>query len=172
VYWRRRHRRHVRVRIDESYGEPAQLVDRAESAKKEQLREARRSGGRPYDEIWCVFDDDRRPNLTDAIRRAVQGGINIAVSSPCCELWFILHYQDQTAHIEPKQAQALSRQLLKCSKTLTEQAFEALADRYDEAVRRAKYLDRKHKGDGSPPRNNPSSEVWKLVERIRSTEQP
>jgi RloB-like protein len=162
----------VRVRVDEFHGEPAQLVERAEGAKKGQLREARQGGGRPYDEIWCVFDDDRRPNLTEAIRRAAQGGINIAVSSPCIELWFILHYQDQTAHIEPKQAQALSKQLLKCSKTVTEQAFEALANRYDDAVKRAQYLDRKHEGDGSPPHTNPSSEVWKLVERIRTAEQP
>jgi len=121
----------------------------------------------PHDEIWCVFDVDAHPKLAEAIELAGRHGIEVAVSSPCFELWFILHYEDQTAHIERHPAQARAKGLLGCGKVLSPDALNALADRHDDAVKRAKALDKKHKGDGSPPRSNPSSEAWKLVDRIR-----
>ncbi len=167
VYWHRRNRRRVRVKIDEFHGGPVQLVERAVRAKKQGQREERRGRGRAYDEIWCVFDVDEHPHLPDAIQRATDNGIKVAVSNPCIELWFILHYEDQTAHIERRSAQAQAQALLQCSKALTQEAFNAMADRYDDAVRRAKFLDKKHRDDGSPSRANPSSEVWRLVDRIR-----
>jgi hypothetical protein len=167
VYWWRRNRATVRVKIHEFHGSPAALVERAVKEKKAQLREAKRGGGRPYDEIWCVFDVDEHPHLPDAIQRAEQNGIRVAVSHPCFELWFILHFEDQTAHIERHPAQARAKTLLGCSKVLTEDAHSMLAERYADAVKRARGLDKKHDGDGSPPRSNPSSEAWKLVDRIQ-----
>jgi hypothetical protein len=143
------------------------LVDRAIAKKKLELREQKRSAGRPYDEIWCVFDVDDHADLQGAIGRADQHGIKVAVSHPCIELWFILHFEDQTAYIERQHAQSRSKTLLGCKKLLTEQALLELAGRHEEAARRAKKLDRKHEGDGSPPRSNPSSEVWQVVEQIK-----
>jgi hypothetical protein len=146
---------------------PMALVERAVAAKKNEAREARRGRGAAHDEIWCVFDVDEHAHLTEAVLLAERNGIRVAVSHPCLELWFILHYEDQTAHIERHPAQARSRELIRCKKILTTKALEDLADRYQDAVKRAKALDKKHKGDGSPPRSNPSSEAWKLVDRIR-----
>ncbi len=166
-HWYRLHRERVIVAIDDFHGGPAQLVDRAIAAKKEQLYEARHGRGRPYDEIWCVFDVDEHPNRHDAIERAARGGINVAVSNPCLELWFILHYEDQTAYIDRKAAQRRAEELLHCSKVLTDQALDALTSRYDDAVTRAVRLDEKHRKDGSSPRSNPSSDAWRLVDRIR-----
>jgi len=166
MHWYRLHRERVIVAIADFHGGPAQLVDRAVAAKKEQLYEARRGRGRPYDEIWCVFDVDDHPNRDDAIERAIHDGINIAVSNPCFELWCILHYEDQTAYIDRRRAQRRAEELLRCSKALTQQALDALTDRYGGAVRRAVHLDEKHRKDGSPPRSNPSSDVWRVVDRI------
>jgi hypothetical protein len=143
------------------------LVQRAVAQKKREELEERRERGKAYDEVWCVFDVDEHSHLAEAVRLAENNGINVAVSHPCFELWFILHYQDQTAHIERHPAQARSKELTKCKKILTTKALEDLADRYQDAVKLAKALDKKHKGDGSPPRSNPSSEAWKLVDRIR-----
>jgi len=36
------------------------------------------------------------------------------------------------------------------------------------AVKRAKLLDCKHEGDGSPPRSNPSSDIWRLIDCVRT----
>lgn len=167
VFWSRKHRTQVRVTIAEEHGVPATLVDRAVAAKRDAAREERRGRGSAWDEIWCVFDEDEHPDLHDAIARAEANGINVAVSSPCIELWCILHFEDQTAHIERHLAQSRARHLLDCDKGLNDNALDLLGERYEEARARAIALDEKHAGDGSPSRNNPSSEVWKLVDKIR-----
>lgn len=45
-------------------------------------------------------------------------------------------------------------------------ALTALASQYEDARRRAQALDRKHELDGSSPRSNPSSEAWRLIDKI------
>ncbi len=115
-----------------------------------------------------MFDRDEHPNFAKAIDLADRHGINLAISNPCLELWFILHSEDQTAYLERHAAQRRAEDLLGCSKVLTDSALGALAERYDEARRRAVKLDEKHAGDGSPPGDNPSSGVWRLIDLIRN----
>jgi hypothetical protein len=165
-FWWRRNRDKIIVNIDERNGTPMALVERAVARKAREEREERRGRGAAHDEVWCVFDVDDHPYLEEAILLAERHGIKVAVSNPCFELWLILHYENQNADIGRRTAQARATELIKCKKVLTEAALEALAARYDDALQRAKALDKKHEGDGSQPRSNPSSEVWKLVDRI------
>jgi hypothetical protein len=145
-----------------------QLVERAVAAKRSESRDAKRGRGRAHNQIWCMFDRDEHPNFDRAIDLANRHGINLAISNPCIELWFILHFEDRTSFIERQKAQGRAEKLLGCSKALGEPALGILAGRYDEARRRAVKLDEKHEGDGSPSRTNPSSEVWRLIDVIRS----
>jgi len=115
-----------------------------------------------------MFDRDEHPNFAQAIDLAEKHGINLAISNPCLELWFILHFEDQTSYLERYAAQHRAEELLGSPKVLTESALTALAHGYDEARRRAKKLDEKHAGDGSPPRSNPSSGVWRLIDLLRN----
>ena len=167
VYWHRRFRDRVSVTIDRYRATPLPLVEHAFTAKKAEARDARRGGGRAHDQIWCVFDRDEHPNVPQAIDLAARQGINVAFSNPCLELWFLLHFQDQTAYLERKVAQACAEALLDCSKALSPGALEALAERVDDAKVRARLLDDKHAGDGSPAGSNPSSNVWEIVDQIR-----
>ncbi len=171
-HWGRLYRGKVIVNVHEFNGSPLSLVQRAVAEQKHERREERRRRGQPHDEIWCVFDVDVHPKVAEAVEFAATHNINVAVSNPCFELWLVLHYQDQTAYIERRAVQGLAKSHLKCGKTLSAQALEALTSLYGEAIKRAKVLDAKHEGDGSRPRNNPSSEVWKLVERIRRPTDP
>lgn len=166
-FWWRHNRDKVIVHIDERNGTPMTLVEYAVARKQHEEREERRARGRAHDEVWCVFDVDTHLKIEEAVELAQRHDIKVAVSNPCFELWLVLHYQDQTASIDRHSAQKLARSHLKCGKALSPQALEALTSRYNEAAKRAKALDKKHEGDDSPPRNNPSSEVWKLVEMIR-----
>jgi hypothetical protein len=168
TYWRRRYRDRVRVEIDDYRGGPLQLVERAVDAQRIEARDERKGRGRAHDQIWCMFDRDEHPNFAQAIDLAERHGINLAISNPCLELWFILHFEDQTSYLERYAAQRRAEQLLGSAKVLAESALTALADGYDEARRRAIKLDEKHAGDGSPPRSNPSSEVWRLVDLLRN----
>lgn len=42
-------------------------------------------------EIWAVFDRDDHKHYNDALDRARNGGISVAISDPCFELWLALH---------------------------------------------------------------------------------
>lgn len=172
VHWHRQHRENVLVTVDPFRGGPRQLIDRAVDAKKRGDREARRGRGRAYDEIWCFFDVDEHHALDEVEVLAIAHGIKLAISNPCLELWFILHFEAQTAYINRHCAQSRSEALLSCSKCLTETALGALESGHDEAMLRAQKLDIKHHDDGSPPRSNPSSGAWELVESIRGARSP
>ena len=167
IDWHRRYRDQVRVTIDPYRAGPFQLVERAVAAQRAEAYDARRGRGRAYDQIWCVFDRDEHPNFESAVNLAERHGIRVAVSNPCIELWFLLHFEDQTAFIDRHEAQARAETILRCSKVLTAAALELLADRYDEAKERATSLDEKHIGDGSPPGSNPSSGLWRVIDQVR-----
>ena len=166
VHWRREFRDKVIVTIDSFHGGPLQLVDHAVATKRSEAREERRGGGRPHDEVWCVFDRDEHPNIPQALDKAAGNGIGVILSNPCIELWFVLHFDDQTAHLERGEAQSRSRELLSCDKNLSPDALRKLAGRYADARIRAQKLAQKHRGDGSPPHANPSSNMWELIDRI------
>lgn len=144
-----------------------QLVENAVQAKRIEARDASKGRGRAHDQIWCVFDRDEHPNFAKTITLADSHGINLAISNPCLELWFILHFEDETAYLERQAAQHRAAELLGCSKVLNDAALSALAERYDQARERAVKLDEKHAGDGSPPGSNPSSGIWRLIDLIR-----
>jgi len=166
-HWYRLCRERVIVEIDDFHGVPLDLVRAACARKRADQREAKRGRGSAFDEYWCMFDVDEFPNLPETYRLAADNQINITVSNPCVELWFLLHFQNQTAALERGLAQTLAKKHLSCEKALTPRALEQLTDRYDVARDRAQKLDTKHEGDGSPPRSNPSSGVWRLIESIQ-----
>ena len=113
-----------------------------------------------------MFDIDEHPRVDQALQLAASSQISIAVTNPCIELWFLLHFQDQTADLHRHKAQEISSDLLGCAKVPTAAALIELVGCYEDARRRAQALDRKHEMDGSPPRSNPSSSLWCLVDEI------
>lgn len=148
---------------------PMSLVNRARGDVKRNPRTARQHGTPDFDEVWCVFDVDEHPHLNQAVSEARDIGINVAISSPCFELWLILHCQDRTAHIDRREAQKLASQLkLVQGKSIPKVAWPSLEENYEDAKQRAIHLDRLHKGNNSPPPHNPTTNIWQLVDRIRS----
>ncbi len=172
IHWWRANRDQVTVTIDDFHGGPLPLVDRAAAAKRTEASEERRGRGRSHDEVWCVFDRDEHPNVPQALDKAASNGIGIALSNPCIELWFLLHFDDQTAHLERHEAQSRSKTLLGCEKALTPVALAEMEARYADARTRAVNLDEKHAGDGSPRHSNPSSNLWQFVDRLRLPASP
>ena len=115
-----------------------------------------------------MFDVDDHPNFADAVDLARRHGVQLAISNPCIEVWFILHFEEQAAFLDVTDAQRRAEAHLGCGKTLTQAALDLLAERTAEAVERARQLDRKHAGDGSPPGTNPSSGMAGLVNAIQA----
>ena len=172
VDWARRYRDDVIVLIDPFRGVPTSLIERAVDRQRQEKRDERRSRGRNYDEIWCVFDVDEHPGLDRVYDLARRHKIHLAVSNPCLELWFILHFEDQSAWIHRDRAQERSEELLGCTKVLSDEGVAALFDRYDRAAERARQLERWHTEAGSAPEENPSSGLWRLIDSIRGSDEP
>jgi RloB-like protein len=168
LHWWRKFRTEVSLEIDEYHGGPLQLVEHAVAAKKRGEREERRGRGDAHDEVWCVFDVDEHPNLDRALALARDNGIKVALSSPCLELWFQLHVEDQTAYLERGDAQRAVRENLYSGKTPPKPVLDQMDQSYEVARDRAQVLTRKHRDDGTPAPGNPSSAVWELVDSIRS----
>jgi RloB-like protein len=166
MHWQRLHRDRVSVAFDTFHGAPMQLVERAAARRAVDL--GRVPHRAVYDEYWCVFDVDEHPNVRRALDLAASNGIGVAVTNPCIEAWFLLHFQDRGAAIDRGDAQRKSSVLLGCGKSPTPEALTGLVCRYEEARCRAWALDNKHALDGSPPRSNPSSGIWRLIDRIRA----
>jgi hypothetical protein len=166
LFWRRRARRHTLVEIHEFHGTPMSLVEKAVEVKAEEERREKRGRGRAHDEFWCVFDVDEHPHLERASELAAASGINLAISNPCIELWFLLHFADQTAYIDRRDAQREARAHLKCGKDLDDGALDSLAEHFTLARDRAQRLDEKHRDDGTPTPGNPSSGTWRVVDSI------
>ena len=167
--WTRYNRRHVRLDISDRGMTPKTLVSRAREHVRKNRPMKRRAPD--YDEIWCVFDIDEHPDVPQAIEEARQGGIEIAVSNPCFELWLVLHAPAQTAHIERQPEQRLSAEVgLTRNKAIPPAARNRLIDAFETAKQRAIDLKVRHAGNGFPPRANPSTDVWRVVDSLRTTQ--
>jgi RloB-like protein len=146
-------------------GTPKTLVERAVDLKKVAANDARRAKDEnlKFDAVWCVFDVDVHPFLAEAQQQARDNGIMAAVSNPYFELWVLLHFQDQRAHIERHEAQRLCRHYMpRYEKRLP---VETLMATYADAVRRSEELDQwQHTRDADG--SNPSTGVHKLTEEI------
>jgi len=144
---------------------PKTLIDYAVELKLEAELKARREKdeNRRYDEVWCVFDVDAHEHVPDAKQKAGANKINLAISNPCFELWLLLHFQDQRAHIERHPVQSACRDHM--PRYDKEVPFELVFPHYREAVERALALDSWQQDQGRPG-GNPSTGVHRLTERI------
>jgi hypothetical protein len=153
-----------------SAGRPKSVVKRAVEMKKKSESEADARGDENfrYDFVWCVFDVDQHP-LHEAKEQARANAIDVAVSNPCFELWLLLHFQDQTAHIDGRKLQQL------CGKYMPgyqkAPPCDALMQRQGGAIERAIQLEKWQALRGKAG-GNPSTGVHRLIQQIRTAYRP
>ena len=102
------------------------------------------------------------------MQRAAQHQIGVAISNPCIELWFLLHWVDQAAYLERGVAQDRVRPHVGEGKAIAASAVAGLIERHDLARDRAQQLAARHDLNGSATWSNPSSTAWKLIEVLRA----
>lgn len=162
-----RHFRATSVVLDKAAGlDPKALVEVARTRLRESRREAKqyRDKNLEFDQVWCVVDVDDHHRLREARIQARDNDIEIVISNPCFELWLILHFRDQTAHIDRFHLKSACRNLPE-SDHAGYPSFAVCVSHYDTAVGRARQLDDRNDRDGEPGRN-PSTSVYRLTERI------
>jgi hypothetical protein len=155
----------VHIEVVPGPSNPKTLVDFAIEKKQRAERDADRQGDDnvKYDEVWCVFDIDAHEYVQEAKQTAAANNIELAISNPCFELWLLLHFQEQRAHIERHHVQSACRGHM--PEYVKEVPFELVFHHHQEAVGRAVALDKWQNSQGRPG-GNPSTGVHRLTERI------
>src|SRR4051794_12153848 len=94
-----------------------------------------------YDQVWCVFDRDIFPaqHFNEAIRLAVQAGIQVAYSNEAFELWYLLHFDfHDTAIRRADYITKLEAKIGKKYKKNSGDMYDILESRQETAVQHAK----------------------------------
>lgn len=156
----------VRLRVVAPGGDPRALVEHAVELRDQAAGRAAREGDAThiYDEVWCVFDVDDHARLATARELADRTAIGLAVSNPSFELWLILHFRNQSAHLTSKRAAEILRKHIRDYHKHVR--YEELSAGYADAVERAASLEHRHLEAGTVG-GNPSTGVYHLTERIR-----
>ena len=132
-------------------------------------------------DIWCVSDVDvdrntpsnqsiRNRQLKDYAKEARKNGIKIALSNPCFELWFLLHFIYTSGYMPDYDAVAkeLVEYLPHYQKNCD--VYGLLEDKQATAVSHAKMLKLYHEGQGKADYMdvslNPYTNVWQLVSSL------
>lgn len=160
----------VKVEIVEEAVDPASLVERAVARREKRQRESKQSHGKTpaFDEVWCVFDTERladNPTFDPAVDSAKSEGINLAVSNPAFEYWYLLHFRETNRPFYD------ANELVKVLKeylpnyTKNQNTYRLIVAQTDRAIERAHRLLRNPPEPGEFP--NPSTHVYKLVQKLK-----
>jgi len=132
------------------------------------IREKSRPGN-DFDYIWCVFDCNGHGDLEEAFSLAQTNNIGVAFSNPNFELWYLLHFQDQTASLRGKSSITRLKKFIR-DYPKSQNVYPLLAPRQSEAITRAGKLRKMHLRNDttSPKHQNPSTTADELVVFLNS----
>jgi hypothetical protein len=123
----------------------------------------------PFDDVWCVLDVENpveNPLFAKATDKALGGKIELAVSNPAFEYWYLLHFKETSQPFSDAShlLDALESFLPKYTKSAD--VFPEIFKHTDVAIQRASRLLSNHpdKGKSYP---NPSTTVFLLVKSLR-----
>jgi hypothetical protein len=122
----------------------------------------------PFDEVWCVFDEDEHERIHEVLDRARALGFRVAYSLPCFEIWYLLHYRYSSAYIERDAACSELEECLGRPYNKADNLYDDREVRRRQAAarRHAQRLRRDHRTAGDPESSNPSTTVDLLVARL------
>ena len=120
------------------------------------------------DQVWVVMDRDDHPDFDNAIAMCQAGGVRVARSNPCFELWLVLHLEDFDKPISSTDIQARLHHLLPQyhHRQSPSPNFEPLLENAPEAEQRAARQLQARVAE-QDPFGNPSTTVGCLTHAIR-----
>lgn len=158
-------------------GKPIKLVQDAKKCRDKRLKESKKITGSPSKkaqirypfEVWVVCDRDEHHSYEEAAKLAATWGIGFAYSNPCIELWALLHFANQEAHITGKSCQKeLKKYLPKyCHHKRPYFETQNLRPLEEKAKSRAIALQKRHLRNQTSGQN-PSTTIWKLVDVLKA----
>ncbi|MFG2332129.1 RloB family protein [Streptomyces sp. NPDC048604] len=151
-----------------SQRKPIKLVEAAVRLMREETRAAKRSGleKKYWPAVWCLFDRDQHDQVDAALKEAREGGVEVAFSHPCFEVWRLLHHKPVTGTFGGVCEMAADRlpfagSAANIKNVLPEQIPE---DSFADAKRRAQKMNEAHKDHVPKSLRDPYTDVFKFVE--------
>jgi len=153
------------IALHSGHTDPINIVKEAKKSIKEFDLELNNG-----DSLWCVFDvDDRQNEIFQEIKRLAGNKVNIGLSNPCIELWFLLHFRNATKWIERVDVIRQLRQHIRNYDKSMDDIGKMLRRYEAEAIIRAKELNKSLESrqiEKISTESNPSTQVYLLVEHI------
>ncbi|MBD2385696.1 RloB family protein [Cylindrospermum sp. FACHB-282] len=157
-------------------GDPLVIVNTAYKLFQAKLQESKRGGEPQYDEVFCIFDDDNKPEkYKEALNTATEYNFKSITSIPCFEFWFLLHYCYTTSpfthykELSPKLETELRKAgILKTGESYDKsdvELYAKLKPKLEEALINALRLAKKHPNEDGC--TNPSTKVHLLVKELQ-----
>ena len=151
---------------------PITVVNSAIELREERKRIAKKSLTRAaYEVIYCVFDVEApKPHrsLTDAVSMAKANNLEVILSNPCFEYWYILHFRKTSAPFNTNQdvETALRREHPAYGKS-DRTIFNVVYPKTSDAIKHSKEVLKEQHNDAEDLRDcNPSTHVHKIVEYL------
>lgn len=130
----------------------------------------------PFDKVYCVIDGDVSANLTQAKEMAKENNIQLIISYPCMEYWYICHFDFYRSSIVPTGNKSAGDNCISILNQYWRKVFKKdyaknqdglyalLLDRLEVAIKNAQNGLKQAQGEGEL---NPSTQVYELVDYLR-----
>jgi len=155
---------------------PITVVDRAIELRKERTRLARMSLTKAaYEVVYCVVDVEApiAESLSRAVVKARDNNLEIVLSNPCFEYWYILHFRKTGApYTTSREVKSALRQEHPAYNESDTTIFDVVYPKTDDAIKHSKEVLREQHNDAEDLSDcNPSTHVHKIVEYLRNAAQ-
>ena len=167
----------VEVEIVGEGAAPINVVDRAIELRGERKQLARKSITKAsYEVVYCVIDVEApvpHESLARAIYKAKGNKLDVILSNPCFEYWYILHFRKTSAPFNRSQdaKSALRREHPAYNESDTT-IFNVVYPKTSDAIKHSKeVLKEQHNKAEDLSDCNPSTHVHKIVEYLQNMSQ-
>ena len=162
--------------VSASGGDPLAIVNTAYKLYQEKQKESERGGEPKYDQVFCIFDDDNKPEkYKKALSTAKEYNFESITSIPCFEFWFLLHYCYTTSpfssynELRPKlESEMRKAAILKQGEIYDktdELLYEKLKLNQEKAINHAIKLEKNYPNEDGCTK--PSTKVHILVDKLQ-----
>ena len=154
---------------------PITVVDHVIELREERKRIARRSLTKTaYEVMYCVIDVEvpvPHESLARAIDKAKRNKLEVILSNPCFEYWYILHFRKTSAPFNRSQdAKAALRREHPAYNESDTTIFNVVYPKTSDAIKYSKeVLKEQHNNSEDLSDCNPSTHVHKIVEYLQNT---
>jgi hypothetical protein len=152
---------------------PINVVDRAVELRAERKRDASRSLTKvAYDIVYCVVDVEApqpHESLARAVNKARDNGVEVILSNPCFEFWYILHFRKTSAPFNTnRNVVSQLRQDYPAYNKSDGTIFGVIYPKTHDAIRHSAQVLREQHNDAEDLRDcNPSTDVHRIVGPLR-----